>query len=313
MERTESIANFSNAIEDSELKNDVIRFKNNIEPYLYLFPSAIVFATFVFYPFIKTIYISLFLTDPQGNLAKFIGLQNYIDIFKTADYINSIYLTLKFVIMTVPLEMIVAFVLSIFANLRLKGIEVIKTIYTLPIAISSASAAVIWMLLFNPSIGFINYILSFFGIHGIGWLTDVKYGMISVSIVNIWLNVGINFIFMLAGLKSIPKDLYESAQIDGANIFVQHIKITVPMLSPTLFFLITVDVINAFQEFGVINIMTQGGPVNSTNVMVYSIYRDAFFNFRYGNGAAESIIIFILLLIFTLLQFASSEKKVFYK
>lgn len=168
MERTESIANFSNAIEDSELKNDVIRFKNNIEPYLYLFPSAIVFATFVFYPFIKTIYISLFLTDPQGNLAKFIGLQNYIDIFKTADYINSIYLTLKFVIMTVPLEMIVAFVLSIFANLRLKGIEVIKTIYTLPIAISSASAAVIWMLLFNPSIGFINYILSFFGIHGIG-------------------------------------------------------------------------------------------------------------------------------------------------
>ncbi|MDK2805536.1 MAG: sn-glycerol 3-phosphate transport system permease protein [Clostridium butyricum] len=313
MERSEIITKYGKTLDDSKIKGDVIRFKNSIEPYLYLFPSTIIFAVFVFYPFLKTIYISLFLTDPQGYLSQFVGLKNYIDMFKSTDYLNSIYLTLKFVVMTVPFEMIIAFILSVFANAKLKGIGVFRTLYALPIAISSASAAVIWMLLFNPSIGFINYILSFFGIHGIGWLTDANYGMVSVSIVNVWLNIGINFIFMLGGLQGISRELYESAEIDGANIFVRQIKITIPMLSPTLFFLLVINIINAFQEFGVINIMTQGGPVNSTNVMVYSIYRDAFFNFRFGNAAAESIILFILLLIFTLLQFISGEKKVFYK
>lgn len=289
------------------------RFKNTIEPYLYLLPSIFIFITFVFYPFLKTIYISLFLTDPQGYISQFQGIQNYLDLLKSKDFLNSIYVTLKFVVMTVPFSMIIAFLLSIIANVKIKGIGIFRTFYALPISISSASAAIIWMLLFNQSIGYINYILSIFNIHGIGWLTDIRWGLLSVSIVNIWLNIGINFIFMLSGLQGISKELYESAQIDGANIFIQQIKITIPMLSPTIFFLLIIDILNAFQEFGVINIMTQGGPVDSTNVMVYSIYRDAFFNFRFGSAAAESAILFIILLILTIVQFKSSEKKVYYK
>ncbi|GAB6116915.1 sugar ABC transporter permease [Thermoanaerobacter brockii subsp. lactiethylicus] len=288
-------------------------FKAEIEPYLYLLPAASIFIAFTFYPFFKTIYISLFMTGPQGGLSKFIGLKNYFDLLASPDFLNSLYVTFEFVLLTVPFSIIISLVLAIFANLDIKGKSVFRTFYALPISISSASAAVIWTLLFNPSIGFINYLLSFFGIPAIGWLTDVKWGIVAVSIVTIWLNLGMNFIFLLGGLQNIPKDLYESAQIDGANVFLQHVKITIPMLSPTLFFVTVVDIINAFQQFGVINIMTQGGPVDSTNVIVYSIYRDAFFNFRFGVASAESIILFVILLILTVLQFKTGERRVFYR
>lgn len=294
-------------------KTFIKKFKNNIEPFLYLLPAAVIFIAFTFYPFIKTIYISLFITNPQGALNKFIGLKNYLYLFTSPDFINSLYVTLKFVILTVPLSIAFAFILSVFGNMKIKGSGIFRTIYAMPISIASASAAVIWTILFNPSIGFINYVLSFFKISPIGWLIDPQWGIIAVSIVTIWLNIGMNFIFLLGGLQSIPKDLYESAQIDGANIFMQHLKITIPMLSPTLFFVMVIDVINAFQQFGVINIMTQGGPIDSTNVVVYSIYRDAFFNFRFGVASAESIILFTIMLIFTLVQFKTSEKKVFYR
>ncbi|MDK2814303.1 MAG: sn-glycerol 3-phosphate transport system permease protein [Thermoanaerobacter sp.] len=288
-------------------------FKPEIEPYLYLLPAASIFMAFTFYPFFKTIYISLFMTGPQGGLSKFIGLRNYFDLLTSPDFLNSLYVTFKFVLLTVPFSIIISLFLAIFANLNIKGRSIFRTFYALPISISSASAAVIWTLLFNPSIGFINYLLSFFGVPSIGWLTDVKWGIVAVSIVTIWLNLGMNFIFLLGGLQNIPKDLYESAQIDGANVLLQHVKITIPMLSPTLFFVTVVDIINAFQQFGVINIMTQGGPVDSTNVVVYSIYRDAFFNFRFGVASAESIILFVILLILTVLQFKTGERRVFYR
>lgn len=288
-------------------------FKTKIEPFLYLLPATSIFIAFTFYPLFKTIYISLFLTDTQGKVSKFIGLKNYFDLLTSPDFLNSLYVTLKFVLLTVPFSIVISLVLALFANVNIRGKDIFRIFYALPLSISSASAAVIWTLLFNPSIGIVNYLLGLFGISPIGWLTDVKWGIIAVSVVTIWLNIGMNFIFLLGGLQNIPKDLYESAQIDGANVLLQYIKITIPMLSPTLFFVTVVDVINAFQQFGVINIMTQGGPVDSTNVIVYSIYRDAFFNFRFGVASAESIILFVILLILTLLQFKVGERKVFYR
>lgn len=286
--------------------------KLKIEPFLYLFPAALIFVAFTYYPFFKTIYMSLFITDPQGRLNNFIGFKNYFDLFTSTVFLNSLYVTFKFVILTVPFSIIISFILAILGNIKIKGRMLFRTFYALPLSISSASAAVIWTLLFNPSIGFVNYLLELFGIPSIGWLTDTRWGIVAVSIVTIWLNIGMNFIFILAGLQNIPKDLYESAEIDGANVLLKHIKITIPMLSPTLFFVTVVDIINAFQQFGVINIMTQGGPVDSTNVLVYSIYREAFFNFRFGIASAESIILFVILLILTLLQFRIGERRVFY-
>lgn len=279
-----------------------------IEPYLYLVPALILFALFVFYPFVKTIYLSLTITDPIGQVKSFVGFSNYIALFKLASFKNSLIVTVKFAILIVIPCMVFGFLLAVMANTKIKGVGIFRTIYALPMAISSAAAAIIWTFLFHPSMGLINYMFKL----NIGWLTDSKWGIIAVSIVTIWMNLGINYIFMIAGLQGISEDLYESASIDGAGVFRKHLSITIPCLSPTIFFLLIINVINTFQIFGQVNLMTKGGPGESTNVLVYSIYRDAFFNNRFDMACAESVILFVIILILTVLQFKFGERRVNY-
>lgn len=284
------------------------KHKTSIAPYLYVLPALIIFALFIFFPFAKTIYLSLTSTDSQGKVSAFIGLQNYKDLFASPSFKNSLIVTGKFVLLTVIPSMIIGFIAALLANAKIKGVGVFRTIYAMPMAISSASAAIIWMFLFHPSIGIVNYVLK----TNIGWLTDEKWGLVAVSIVTVWLNIGMNFIFTIAALQGVPKDLYESASIDGAGIFRKHLHITIPCISPTIFFLLVINIINTFQAFGQINIMTTGGPGEATNVLVHSIYREAFFNNRFGVAGAQSIVLFIILLILTLIQFKFGERKVNY-
>lgn len=155
--------------------------------------------------------------------------------------------------------------------------------------------------------------LEIFGIDAIGWLTDPKWALLAVSATTIWMNLGFTFLILLGGLQSIDSYLYESADIDGASYFYKLRRITIPMLSPTLFFVITVTIINAFQTFGQIDILTQGGPQNTTNLIVYSIYREAFANYQFGTASAQSIVLFIIILVMTVLQFKLGERKVHYQ
>lgn len=270
-----------------------------MEPYLYLLPCFALLVAFTFYPFAKTIYLSLHTTNPQGQVSFFVGFENYINLFKSPSFRNSFIVTLKFVVLVIVPSLFIGFINAILANAKLKGNRIFKTIYALPMAVSSASAASIWMLLMHPSIGIINYVLN----TDIGWLIDGDWALISVSIVTIWLNLGINFIFIIAALQGIPQELYESAAIDGAGAFRRHISITIPSIMHTLFFLLVINIINTFQSFGQINIMTRGGPAEATNVLVYGIYREAFFNDRFGVASAQSIILFVILLVLTLIQF----------
>ena len=278
-----------------------------IEPYLYLLPGLILFSLFIFYPFVKTIYLSLNNTDQLGKVKVFVGLDNYIGLFNSPTFQNSLLVTARFALMVVMPAIVIGFILAILANAKIKGIGIFRTVYALPMAISSASAAIIWMFLLHPSMGFINYFFK----TDIGWLTDPKWGIVAVVIVTVWMNIGINYIFIIAGLQGIPADLYESAAIDGAGSFRKHWSITIPSLSPVLFFLLIIDVINTFQIFGQVNLMTLGGPGDATNVLVYSIYRDAFINNRFDLASAQSIILFVILLVLTLIQFRF-EKKVNY-
>lgn len=279
-----------------------------IEPYLFLLPAIILLVLFVFYPFFKTIYLSISRTDPQGKVKFLVGLDNYKYLFNSSSFINSLKVTGYFVLLVVIPSIVIGFILAILANAKLKAIEIFRTIYALPMAISSASAAIIWMFLFHPSMGLINYIFK----ANIGWLTDPKYGLLAVVIVTVWMNLGINYIFLIAGLQGIPGELYESAAIDGAGVFRKHWSITIPSLSPILFFLLIIDIINTFQVFGQVNLMTRGGPGEATNVIVYAIYRDAFFNNRFDLASTESIILFLILLVLTLIQFKFEEKQVNY-
>ncbi|MFL0195713.1 carbohydrate ABC transporter permease [Clostridium sp. WILCCON 0269] len=290
-------------------KRDKKKIVSALEPYFYIIPCMVIFLAFTYLPFFKTIYLSLFNTNAQGEISSFAGLSNYIDLFKSPSFINSIIVTFKYVIVTAVPSILIGLMLALICNNKLKFKGLFSIMYAMPMAVSSASAAIIWMLLFNPSIGFINFLLK----RNIGWLTSPFWGFISVSIVGIWLNSCINFIFITSGLKNIPKELVESAYIDGANYFQVLKSVILPCLSPTLFFVLIINIINGFETFGQINIMTLGGPAEATNVLVYSIYRDAFFNNRFGAASAESIILFLLMFVITLMQFSYENRKVFYK
>lgn len=280
---------------------------------LYLFPSILLFAVFIFYPMFRTLYLSFFLTDQQGNAALFVGLENYAYLLESPEFLNSIKATVLFVLYTVPIGIILALFLALIANEKLKGIGFFRTMFSSSMGISVAASSVVWLFLFHPSVGMFNRLLQLLHLPQVQWLLDPEWALISVSISTIWLNTGFAFLILLGGLQNIDEYLYESARIDGAGYWYQLRRITIPMLSPTLFFIITISLINAFQTFGQIDILTKGGPSQSTNLIVYSIYREAFINYQFGTASAQAVFLFICILIVTILQFKLGEKKVHYQ
>ena len=278
-----------------------------ISQYFYLIPALIVFILFVFWPFAKTIMLSLSLTTPAGEVAQFVGIQNYLTIFSDSQFWQTLLISFEYSAMCVVFSICIGFVLAIASNEKLKGRGIFRTIYALPMAISAAAASAIWMFIFHPSLGILNRLLD----TNIGWLTDTKWALIAVTLVSIWMNVGMNFIYLTAALQSVPTELYESVELDGANFVQKHRHITIPCISPTLFFLLIINVINSLQAYAQFKMLTQGGPAGSTNVIVYEIYQEAFINSRFGIACAESVVLFVILMILTALQFRI-EKKVTY-
>ncbi|OHR71615.1 glycerol-3-phosphate ABC transporter permease [Bacillus sp. HMSC76G11] len=280
---------------------------------LYLLPSILLFSVFLFYPMIRTIYLSFFLTDGQGVPLSFTGFENFTYLFQSPSFQNSMKATMLFVVYTVPAGVILALFLALIANEKLRGIGFFRTVFSSTMGMSVAASSVIWMFMYNPAIGVINKVVGGLGLTEIQWLLDPKYALLAVSVSTIWMNAGFSFLILLGGLQNIDEQLYESARISGAGYFYQLKKITIPMLSPTLFFVITVSFINAFQTFGQIDILTKGGPMESTNVIVYSIYKDAFINYNIGSASAQAVILFLGILVLTVLQFKIGERKVHYR
>lgn len=282
-------------------------FFRTVEPYLYLVPVMILFILFVFWPFVKTIQLSFARTTPLGQVAQYVGFDNYTNIFTDGTFLNSLVTTLKFSVMRVILSIVLGFILAIISTEKIRAKGFFRTVYALPMAISAAAASVVFMFIFHSSLGILNRAL---GTH-IGWLTDKKYALIAVTIVSVWMAIGMNFIYLTAAIQSVPAELYESVALDGANFFQKHRHVTIPSISPTLFFLLIINVINSVQAYAEFKMMTQGGPAESTNVIVYEIYQEAFINSRFGVACSESVILFVILIILTALQFRL-EKKVTY-
>lgn len=296
----------------SKKKKQRIRFEQ-LFGYGFIMPSVVLLAAFVFYPFFQSIYLSFFMTDPLGDIVAFVGFQNYIDLFTDPEFLNSLKITILFMLYTVPPGIAIATLLATLTHSKLKGIRIFQFIYSLPIAMSVGTSSVIWLLLFNPTSGVLNYLLNTAGFESIHWLTDPNWALISVSIMTIWMSLGLDYIILLAGLQGISKDLYESAEIDGAGKCRQFFHITLPMLSPTIFFVFIISVISALQAFGQFNVLTSGGPMDSTNVFVFSLYQEAFVNFQFGLGSTRALILFVIILLITWLQFKVGEKKVHYQ
>ncbi|QHW33786.1 sugar ABC transporter permease [Paenibacillus rhizovicinus] len=287
-------------------------WKDNMTGYLFMAPSLVLFAVFLFYPLVKSLYLSLCLTDPRGRVAAFVGLDNFTSLFQAEAFWNSLLVTLKFTALTVPSGLFAALLLAALTHGKLRGMPLFRFVFSLPTALSVSTSSVIWMMLFHPTTGTLNYFLTRLGLNPVQWLTDPAWALISVSIMTVWMNIGFQFIVLLSGLQGIADDIFDSARIDGSGPFRTFFQIIMPLLSPTLFFLSVVSIMGAFQSFGQINILTKGGPAGSTEVFVYSIYKEAFVNYQFGTGSAYALVLFAIIMLLTFLQFRFAERKVHY-
>lgn len=282
--------------------------KRNLGAYGYLIPSLLIFGVFLFYPFFKTIYLSMYKTNKMGEAKIFVGAGNYVDLLTSPSFYNSLMVTAIFVLIVVIGGMALGLLGAVLCNQAFPGIRIFSTAYALPMAIASSSAAMIFKIMLHPSIGIVNKILGL----NINWINDQRYALVCVAVLTAWLNSGINFLYFSAGLSNIDESIYERASVDGANAVQKFFRLTLPGLSPIMFYTLVVNIIQAFQSFGQVKVLTQGGPGESTNLIVYSIYRDAFFNYRFGSVAAQSVILFLIIMVLTLLMFRAEKKGVSY-
>lgn len=278
---------------------------------LLLAPSLLIYSVFIFYPLARTVWLGFYREDPFGGRV-YAGFEQYGDVLTSSDFRHSLWITLMFAIITVGFGLVFGVTLATLAHQRIKGITVFRTIFSSTVATSVAVASLIWLVLFQPSIGVVNQFLKSIGQEPVQWLLDADTALFAVAATTVWQNLGITFIILIAGLQGIPDDLYESVRVDGASAWLQFREITLPMLSPTLLFVSVILTINAFQSFGQIDLLTQGGPSDSTRVIVYSIYQEAFQNRNAGVASAQAVILFLIVLTLSLVQFRFFERRVHY-
>lgn len=268
---------------------------------IFLFPGLIGFVIFIGIPIISSLFISFSDWDLLNPL-KFTGLDNYINLLRDDLFWLSLKNTGFFIIGYLPCVVIFGLLLALLLNGKIKLRVLFRGIYFLPVVTSWVAVSLVWKWLFNPQYGLINYFLSVIGIQGPNWLTDPHTAMIAIIMTSVWKDIGFIMVFYLGGLQGISPSLYEASSIDGANKWHQFWKITLPMLKNTTFFIVMISLINSFQVFDQVNIMTSGGPGNATMVMVQNIYNSAFNYFEMGKAAAMSWILFLIVFVISLVQ-----------
>lgn len=279
----------------------------------FVIPSLFLFGVFVFYPLVRSVWLGFHATDPFGRHETWVGMAQYRDVLTSSDFRHSLFVTGQFSLYTVIGSTGLGLYLALLVHRRLPGILLFRTIYSSTIASSVAVSSVMWLVLLNPGVGVLNYVLGKGGVQGANWLTEPRWALLAIAMTTVWMNVGLATIVILAGLQNIPEELYESARVDGAHGWNQFLHVTLPGLSPTLLFVSVVGVIFAFESFGQIDILTHGGPLDSTNVIVYSIYREAFLHYNVGLASAQAVVLFVIVLALTAVQFAAAQRWVFYR
>ncbi|HBF75677.1 MAG TPA: glycerol-3-phosphate ABC transporter permease [Lactobacillus sp.] len=286
--------------------------KDNLYVAIFLGPSLLILSVFVFWPMIKTLYLSLFLTDNLGHASVFVGLNNYMNLFNNPAYLSSLGATLMYVIAVSVLTIILGMLLAVAAQQRLRGIRFFRTIFSSTMGISVSVAAIFWLFAFNPSVGVFAQISQALHLPEINWLADPHFALLAVIMTTVWMNLGFTFLILFGALQQLPASLFEAAEIAGVGKTTQFFKISLPLISPTLFFVLIVTLIDAFKSFGLIDLMTVGGPNNATNLLVYRVYQDAFLNGNYGLASTESVVLTAIIAVITLIQFKLLGKRVNY-
>ncbi len=285
----------------------MFKYYGNRAPYLFLLPAGIILAVFFFIPFFQTIVLSF--QDYSNNIyhACFTGLQNYIDILHNPIFYKVMINTFIYLIVAVPILAILPLFLAILINNKIRGITLYKILIYLPVIVSIVVAAIAFKWLYAEQ-GILNYLLSVFHLAPIGWLTDPKYAIYSVILVTIWKGIGYYMIIYLAALMSVPKELYEACDIDGAGFLTKHLTVTIPHIMPTIALVTTISSISAMKIFAEIYVMTKGGPLNSTKTIVYYIYEKAFENLDLGYASAMAVILLVIVMAFSLVNILFFER-----
>lgn len=281
--------------------------------YIMILPTFIGLMVLNIIPAIQTLILSF---EKAGAFGKstWIGLDNYKKLFQDATVMQAIFNTLEYAIISVPAIVILSLIVAVLLNKKIKGTTIYRTIYFLPMVAAPAAIAMVWRWLFNSQYGLINYVLSIIGINGPEWITDPNVALISIAIVGIWSAIGYNMVLLLAGLQEIPKDYYEAASIDGASPLRQFFKITIPLVSPTLFFVVVTSVISAFQVFDVIFMMIDktSTALPRTESLVYLFYKYSFVLNDKGYGSAIVMLLLAIIMIVTVIQVKCQKKWVNY-
>lgn len=276
-------------------------------PYLFLLPAVAVLIVFFFIPFFQTFGLSFFDYSSSIYNPTFNGVDNYIKLFKEPIFYKVMFNTFMYLIIAVPFLVTFPLFLAILINQKIRGITLYKILLYLPVIVSIVVAAIAFKWLYAGQ-GILNYILTLFHLELIGWLVDTKWALFSVAIVTIWKGIGYYMMIYLASLMSVPQDLYEACDIDGANFLTKHLTVTIPHIMPTIALVSTISTISAMKVFAEIYVMTKGGPLNSTKTIVYYIYERAFENLDLGYASALAVVLLIVVMLFSLINILCFEK-----
>lgn len=284
-----------------KVKTNKMLRKEHIAGYLFAAPWLLGMLFFTAYPILASITYS-FMDYNILEPPKWAGFANYTTLFKDQLFWTSLYNTLYFVIISVPLTIIIGLLISLMLNKDIKGIAIYRTLYYIPSIVPVVAGSILWAWIFNPNFGILTNVVNFFGITAPGWLSDPAWAKFSLILMALW-GAGGGMIIYLAGLKNIPKVYYEAAELDGANARQSFINVTLPMISPTLFFQLIIGMIGSFQVFTQAFIMTNGGPNDSTMFYVYYLYNNAFRFWKMGYSSAMAWILFVIIMILTWISF----------
>jgi sn-glycerol 3-phosphate transport system permease protein len=288
-------------------------FQNRWLPYLLLAPQLVVVVVFFFWPAFDSLRLSFFKVAPFGDKEIFVGLGNFIELLTAPEYGRSVVYSFVFSLGVTTLALVASLFLANLANQKIRGLPFYRTAILWTYGIAPPVSGIIWLFIFHPSYGILSYLLSLVTTYEFNWLLKGWVAMLLVIFAAAWAHLGYNIAFFLAGLQTIPESVIEAARVDGAGGFMLFRSITFPLLSPVTFFLFLMNMVFSFFEtFGIIHAVTQGGPGDTTTIMVYKAYVDGFVNLRMGYSAAQSVILMALVIVLTVLQFRYTERKVTY-
>ncbi|MGD9712208.1 MAG: carbohydrate ABC transporter permease [Thermomicrobiales bacterium] len=279
---------------------------------LFIGPNLLIFGIFSYWPMLYSGYLSTVRWDMIAPVKRGVGLDNYRYLWENDTFHQVLWNTLYFSIGAVGGSIIVGLMFALLLNQPLKGRNAARAVVFMPTLLSGAVIGIVWAYIFDPRYGLFAAAFRTIGLSPLEWLRDPDWAMPAIIIVYIWKNVGFATVIFLAGLQAIPRDLYEAAKVDGAGAVWRFKSVTLPMLSPIMFFVVVTSILNSFQAFDIINVMTRGGPVNSTNTLIYYVYEQGFVAYNAGRAAAASIVMFVIMLGITLFQLRYSERKVHY-